>query len=323
MPMFVDGQGPIEVVVDTGSSFINIASETCAECDTSRGSIAQTPQSPSSSGSKSSTEQQSKDRFFIKYGSQHDAVEQRIVDVAVGSSVASANTRTIQMPVFVTTDRKRLGGSMSNFNICGLLDRKRGGQTLEKLVPRQHRLTLTYHEKGGTVGSLHDNDIDRTQFTIVSRWTTLAASTLPYYAVRITGIAAGTAQTPVLVSQTPATASAWRSNDERRKANNNVTRAVIDTGSNVTSFPPNVFDALRPHLARNETIFVFFEGSETPLVIPWQNYRYQNNKRGLLMINNDVHGVHTIKGTMMFGSYAFRNSTIVFGNDHFMCRQFA
>jgi hypothetical protein len=287
----VNGDGPLRCVLDTASTKLNVASRECRQCDARMGVIDMDGDEEAPAGYSPQSVR------HIRYGSQHDKVEQIVGSVRIG------DTTVPNMQVFVTTERKNVDRAASfNFNVMGLMGADRGGTVHHHLVPRGEALVMKYWHQKGMMMSLPEAEIEK--FPIRVQW--LRPPTVPfrYYTVPISHVAVpGTSRRPRTLVSAPS-----------------LRYAVVDTGSNMTSVPRHVFRRLLPHLKQNQPVAIYFAGNSVPLTIPYQSYRWNGDPKGDLMINDDVSMVNAVAGTMILGSFAMQFHTLAFGRDH-LCIQ--
>lgn len=305
--LFINGDGPLKCVVDTGSTMLNVSSKECEVCDMRMGAVRVEEEDD---GSSSDTDSDDDDDgggvklsktpsaiTHIRYGSQHDTVKKVVGTLAIGS------TEVKNMPMYVTTKRHVSSSSRVNFNVLGLLPRERSGKVLHHIIPEGHMLVMQYWRRHGLVYSIPASDTR--DFHIRVPWRRPPGATFRYYTVPVESM---TATKDYKTHATVASGTSLR-------------HCVIDTGSNMTSVPPAVFRKLLPHLKRNETIALHFQGKNSPpLLIPFQNYRWKSRPDGQLMINDDVAAVISAPGTMLLSSYALRYYTLGFSPTHLLAR---
>jgi hypothetical protein len=298
--LYVNGDGPLKCVVDTGSSMLNVSSKDCEVCDMRMGAVRIEDEFDSDSedddnGGGVRLSKSPSAVTHIRYGSQQDTVKKVVGTLEVGS------TEVRNMPMYVTTKRNVTSKSRVNFNVLGLLSKARGGRVLHHIMPAGHMFIIEYWARHGLIFSLPSNQTQ--DFPVQVPWRRPPGATFRYYTVPVNELTA---------TRDYRTSTSIAGHADLR-------HMVVDTGSNMTSVPPAVFRKLLPHLQRNETIEFHFPGKQS-LLIPFQNYRWRGRPDGELMINDDIAAVRSAPGSMLLSSYALRHYTLGFSPTHLLIR---
>jgi hypothetical protein len=283
--VWVDGQGPVLCVVDTGSCFLNVATEDCLTCNLAQGAIRMNHmrrRRPAAAGPFTP--------YTIRYGSQTDNAE-RHDDVAV--SLAPWKTARARVRMYATTNRKYSKG----YNVLGLASKTRGGAVLPLLAAQPtHALQLEFGEDTGTMSTVRPHAQQLTSFPLCTP---------------VTGTFAGTPRYCVQVNRITVVAPHEQSTSLMACA------VVLDTGSNYISMSPDVFVQLKSKLDQNLTLCLHCRNSKTPFMLTWKHYRFGGSPDGPLMVNNKEENPHTI----LLGAFSLRHSVCVFRDDYFLCAQ--
>lgn len=295
--VFVNEQGPVQCVVDTASACLTVATTECAHCNASRGAVsarALRSRRPAASGPPTP--------FTLKYGSQTDHAERHRVALRMGGAAPAHG-----VPLYATHTRQQAKG----FNVLGAASAVRGGTALAALMPTPlHVLAMTFRTDGGQMFAVHPLRVRRELFALCAPLRPHAGPHAPpRYALGVARLVAGEGKDAKVVGVMGGAASLGGGGENG---------AIVDTGSNFTSFSPEVFAALRPHFDRNDTVRIWFDGCETPFQLHWSNYRFDGTPRGLLMANGDAGCTGT---SVVLGTFALRGSTCVFCDDVFLCHQ--
>jgi hypothetical protein len=303
--VFVDDQGPVQCVVDTASAFLTVATTECTHCNALRGVVsARTLRSrrPATSGPPTP--------FTLKYGSQTDHAERHRVSLRMGTAAAAATAHGV--PLYATHTRQQAKG----FNVLGAASAMRGGTALSALMPSPtHVLAMTFFTDSGKMFAVQPMGVRRESFALCAPLRPHGGPhAQPRYALGVTRVVAGEGKDAKLVS-VMCDGGGGGGGAIAGGAHNN---AIVDTGSNFTSFSPAMFTALRPHFDHNETVHIWFEGCHAAFCLHWPNYRFDGTPQGLLMANGDA-GCSGM--SVVLGTFALRGSTCVFCDDVFLCQQ--
>lgn len=231
-------------------------------------------------------------KYGVEYGSQKD-----VVSPVVHELVLCPNDRKVKVPLFTTVKRTNF---QSNLNIFGLLRRPNG--VLAHAMNPNSSLLVTFRDNDtGFVAGISNQEIDK--ISIPLHVTPLVkTSRLPYFVVEVVDMTMG-------------------DYSFRRQPK----YLVIDTGSNMTSFAPRLFDELMDQMDESSQPLQFQlkSGGSLPLKCPTtsgppilsiaQSRLYWKNSASL-MIDDDLGILASQSQVAILGAYALQNKTFIFQN---------
>ena len=264
----IDGQ-PAEFVgvADTGSHYLNLAADTCKSCDGKFGSFVTTPQLQ--------RQLHAQPTVWLRYGTQHDAAK-----VIKGAGVQlDAGGKSLRADVHVTMDRVM---AASNFNVVGLLRRvgrrshemeraEQGADAdegahpefLSQILPPTSALYIRFYgnqvahltNRGFVAGVPRDVVQNLRRNATVSTRLLPSLATVGSYVVHLTAVRVG-----------------------GRAVEGAPKFLLIDTGSNMTSFPRQAFADMLPALLRGAALTL--EIDHQPVDISAATYTYVGAEQG-------------------------------------------
>ena len=283
LPVHFSGQCPMVVVAiagqrtpflcvaDTGSRFLNVSADTCGACDTSSGVYVGTARQFDAAPTER-----------IEYGTQHDTVKK-----VTGSVQLHAGGPLLGTDIHVTVERVL---AVSNYNVLGLF---RGQNSfLSAAMPPDAALYIRFYGPGGDFGrgfvagiepyilpSLRSHAIVDTPFVSTS---------VGCYIVALTG---------VRLDGRPVEASVPKF-------------LLLDTGSNMTSFPAPLFRELLPGLLGKRTLTL--EIDFQPVHIAASLYHSDDAANAGLMVDDDLSVLGDSPLYAILGAHAMQGMNLVF-----------
>jgi hypothetical protein len=273
----------INCVLDSGSGFLNIASECCDFCDDDHGTYK-------------SCAHNAVFAEVIEYGTQSDTVVVRRDQLLIKPDASRQKTgiSAIDVEIHVTVDRTR---DSSNFNIFGVSNTG----FLKNLLRQDRALMISFKpgNRGGFVTSVSQTEARAYRSCAITNAPLVALWSMPFYIVKLAAIKIGG-----IVVPTPR-------------------YAILDTGSNVISVPPPCYDALVPHVKPENSVEIVFgepgtdysssmDSSDDPvggrLTVPYKNYTYWSQ----LLIDDDVPIATSAGPLAIIGCNAMLGYTFIF-----------
>ena len=216
----------------------------------------------------------------LHYGTQHDVVKQ-----VADSIQLHTNGRTYSTPVHVAVRREM---AVSNYNVFGMLRDDTEGISYA-ILKQNSSLLVRFAEPAGRIGGI--DAVSATKFeqrsSVVARL--IKSSAMGFYMVRLTGL--------------------WAGDD---KIETTTQLVIVDTGSNMTSFPKSTMRQLRPKLKHMQALTLELDGQAMriqPKHLFWRNTSH-------LMLDDDL----TVLGRnaqdyMILGCYCMQGHQLLFKHD--------
>jgi hypothetical protein len=215
---------------------------------------------------------------WLRYGTQHDVVKK--IDSAVRLHTDAA---FVPIPLCVTVKR---AVAESNYNVAGLL--QHGDDCLlSRILPADHSLYIRILEGRGFFGGLETAAAQQLAAANALVVAPLLPSETRFYMVRLTGIRMG-----------------------GRRIRSAAKYLIIDTGSNMTSFPKAVYDQMLPGLWQREPLTLEIAGQ--PLTINAPQYCWMGGPD--LMVDDDLAILHDDPEYVIWGAHLMQLLNLVFVN---------
>jgi hypothetical protein len=274
---------PITCVLDSGSGHLNVASQDCNVCDARHGVYVS---SVHTGRTKS-----------LAYGTQEDTVtvrrDQLLVTDRPQAFFRADTAEAVDVEVHVTVDRTR---DSSNFNVFGVSNTG----FLSQLLGPDRALMVCFKpgNLNGFVTNVTSAEAKEYRACAVANAPLQSLMGLPFYTVRLKAIRIGGVAVP-----TPR-------------------YCILDTGSNVISYPPQTFAAIADNVGVDKRLEIVFgdagpdfEGDAQAdggkLVVPYLNYTFGFQ----LMMDDDVPDFG-IGPVMVLGCNGMLGYTFIFERKH-------
>ena len=217
----------------------------------------------------------------LRYGTQHDVVSKvnDLIQLHLG-------TAAFPIPVHVAVRRDK---ALSNYNVFGLLDARDDNEGLASaILGDQNELIVRFGTPTGIVAGVNLAAARRFQ-SRASAVARLIKSSLGFYIVRLTGLWAGDVKVPTTAQL-----------------------VIVDTGSNMTSFPRTTYSVLAPLLQHGQPLTLELDGQAVRIQsrhLFWENSR-------MLMLDDDLSVLgRNASDYMILGSYCMQGHQLLFGRD--------
>lgn len=272
------------VIFDTGSSALNVAGSNCKSCFKGHGSY-----NLKNNNLLTNTQR-------IEYGSQIDDVIQTKDTLIL--DLPNNKKRRIDVPLFVTVKRQSGENGSSNNNVLGGM--LRYNSVSSYMLPENYKLVIDLKSENRYIAGFSNLKVKAMIDDLMSnsvqlnRIQLIHSVSLPYYVCRVHGIASGV------------------------YSSKQITKAIIDTGSNYMSLPPKVYDnvmkqinkSLRPSLTIqfSDNVSMRFDSS---------NLMWQNSADAMIDDDTDALSSQFYKNTMIIGCHALQGRLLFFDKDEF------
>jgi hypothetical protein len=211
---------------------------------------------------------------WLRYGTQHDVVKK-----VPGFVQLHTDTAPQPLDVHVTVERSM---AESNYNVLGLL---RGpGSFMDSVLPPGAGLYIRFLQDRGFLAAVEPHIARRLYGHAAVRAPLLQTDT-NFYVVELSGVRVG-GHRPVHLPK----------------------YLLLDTGSNMTSFPAAVYRQMLPHLNRGEPLTLEVAGQ--PLTIAADTYRWQGTRE--LMIDDDLSILADSPEYVILGAHLMQHLNLLF-----------
>jgi hypothetical protein len=217
----------------------------------------------------------------LRYGTQHDVVSKvnDLIQLHLGPTA-------FPTPVHVAVRRDK---ALSNYNVFGLLDARDDNEGLASaILGDSNELIVRFGTPTGVVAgvNLAAARLFQSRASAVAR---LVKSSMGFYIVRLTGLWAGDVKVPTTTQL-----------------------VIVDTGSNMTSFPRTTYSVLEPLLQHGQPLTLELDGQAVRIQsrhLFWENTR-------MLMLDDDLSVLgRNASDYMILGSYCMQGHQLLFGRD--------
>lgn len=218
----------------------------------------------------------------LVYGTQHDQVKE-----VPETMQLHRDGRVFETAVHVTVRRDK---AYSNYNVFGMLDGRGSKEGIaDAILGPDHSLLVRFNSHGnGRLIGLNKAASRKfvSQAPVAAR---LVKSSMGFYMVRVTGVYCDDVPVPTTVKL-----------------------AIVDTGSNMTSFPRATFRALAPRLARGGRLTLEFDGK--PMHVSSSEVFWKGGRDMMLDDDLTVLG-RNARDYMILGSHCMQSHQLLFTSD--------